>query len=104
MLLFGDIAGGLLLFGGVFFLFLLLFVIVAQSHQHASAGAVTIDGAALTAAAPCLDIESAHHLLADVIGQVDCHADGVVHPLLYLALHAHLVHPIHIVGGGFIIR
>ena len=82
----------------------LLLVFLRHTDHHARAAAVAIDGAALTARAPCLHIEAVYKCLIHIVRQVDGHADRVVYPFLDSSLHLHLHQPVHIVGGGFIIR
>ena len=85
----------------LFFVFFLL--VLSERNQHAGARAVAIHRAALAPRAPCLHIELVDHLLADVVWQIDGDTDRVVNPLLHIALHFHLVHPVHVVGCGLVI-
>ncbi len=84
--------------------FLLLLVVVRERNEHAGARAVAVDGAALAAAAPSRHVQFAHHLLANVVGQVDGDANRVVDPLLHSALHLHLLDPVDVVAGGLVVR
>ena len=48
-------------------------------------------------------VDSAYHLLGGLFGDVHGNADGVVHPFLNGALHTHFVHPVDVVGRGFVV-
>ena len=79
-------------------------LLVLGGDEYAGARSVAIDGAALATRAPSLDVELIYEVLRDIVRQVDRHADRVVDPALDAALHLHLLHPIHVVRCGLIIR
>jgi ribonucleoside-diphosphate reductase alpha chain len=87
------------------FIFLcLLLVSLRHGNHHTRATSVAIDCAAFASRTPCFYVQFVHKCLVYVVRQVHGYADGVVHPLLYCALHTHLHEPVDIVGCCFVIR
>ena len=84
----------------VLFWFRLLLLFLVYSHHHTSTAAVAIDGTALAARPPCLDIEFVYQFFIHVVGKVDGHADRMVDPFLYPALHLHFHQPVYVIGSS----
>ena len=80
-------------------LFLLLHI-----YQDIIAGTLAVDRHALAAAFPCRAVHFAHHFFGDGPRQIDSHADGMVHPFLDGALHAHLGNPVDVPCGSLVVR
>ena len=83
-------------------LFFLLFALV-EGFKHAVAGALAIDGHSLAAHLPGLEVEVGHGLLGDIVGQVDGHGDGVVHPFLHGTLELDFLEVVGVGGRSLVV-
>ena len=84
--------------------FFLLFLFLVLGYQYAVARTVAVNRHALAAAFPRGHVNLTDQFLCRLLRHVHRHADAVVHPFLHCTLHAHLVHPVDVVGCGLIIR
>ena len=79
-------------------------LLLLHIDQDVVAGALAVHRHTLAATLPRRAVHVADHLLGDGLRQIDGDADGVVHPFLDGALHAHLSHPVDVPGGSLVVR
>ena len=81
-----------------------LLVFLRNRYHYPRTATIPIDSTTLATALPGFNIKTIHKTFVDIMRQIDCHGDAMIHPFLYSALHLYLHQPVNIIGGSFIIR